>query len=173
MSRISFQLLLALLVTISLSTGCGLTKKKQNATEDQISNVVEDTTDEVASYEVNASSDAGTAGSLRTVNFDFDSSSITSSAKDILDANVDILQTVKALKIQIEGHCDERGGVQYNLALGERRAKAVKDYFVASGISSGRITTVSFGKERPIAYDHSEDSWGQNRRANFVITANQ
>lgn len=173
MFKRSFQLLLVLLFILSLSVGCANQKKKQAATDDQISSVVGDAKDEIASYDLNANSDSGTAGALRTVNFAFNSAAISSTARDILDANADILQTVKFLKIQVEGHCDERGGVQYNLALGERRAKAIKDYLIATGITSNRITTVSFGKERPIAYDHSEEAWGQNRRANFVITANK
>ncbi len=75
------------------------------------------------------------------------------------------------MKVQVEGHCDERGGVQYNLALGENRAKAVKEYLSGLGVESGRVTTISYGKERPVAFGHDEEAWGQNRRGNFVVTA--
>ena len=71
----------------------------------------------------------------------------------------------------IEGHCDERGGVQYNLALGEKRAMAVKQYLVSMGVNSSRVSTISFGKERPVSFGHEEASWSKNRRANFVVTA--
>ena len=68
----------------------------------------------------------------------------------------------------IEGHCDERGSVEYNLALGERRAKAAKDYLVSYGITAGRMTTISYGKERPFAMGHDESAWRYNRRADFT-----
>ena len=121
---------------------------------------------------INADSDSGRAGNLATVNFPFDSSTLTDEARRTLQRNVEFLQDNPNIEIQVEGHCDERGGVQYNLALGERRAKSVRDYMVAMGISSSRISTISFGKERPIAFGHNESAWGQNRRANFVVTAN-
>ena len=73
--------------------------------------------------------------------------------------------------IQIEGHTDERGGHQYNLALGENRARVVQDYLVALGVSAANIAIISYGKEKPISYGHDEGSWSRNRRANFVVTA--
>jgi len=123
------------------------------------------------SLDLNGDSDSKTAGILRTVNFGFDSSRISSSAREIVMANAAFLKANSAVEVQVEGHCDERGGIQYNLALGERRAKAVRDLLVAYGVNANRISTVSYGKERPLAYGHDEGSWDQNRRANFVITA--
>lgn len=120
--------------------------------------------------QLNGSSDESNAGGLSTVNFDFDSSVIRSDARQVLDNNVYYLKENKSVEIQIEGHCDERGSIEYNMALGERRAMAIKKYLIASGISSSRITTVSFGKERPVAFGHDESSWAQNRRGNFVVT---
>ena len=73
--------------------------------------------------------------------------------------------------MQIEGHADERGGIQYNLALGEKRAKAVREYLVALGVAQKRIGVVSYGKEKPVAFGHDEGAWEKNRRANFVVTA--
>src|SRR5690606_2766020 len=107
----------------------------------------------------------------QTVYFAFDSSSLDSSAKDGMKKNAEFLKNMTKVDIQVEGHCDERGGRQYNLALGERRAKAVRDYLIALGVAAKRITTVSYGNERPVAEGHDESSWGKNRRANFVVTA--
>jgi len=70
--------------------------------------------------------------------------------------------------VVVEGHCDERGSVEYNLALGEKRARAAKEYLTTYGINAGRITTISYGKERPFDPGHSEDAWAKNRRAHFV-----
>ena len=120
---------------------------------------------------VNADSDSMEAGALKTVYFPFNSSDLRERSRLHLDNNVEFLKKFDKLKVQIEGHCDERGSVQYNLALGEKRSKAIKNYLIASGIESNRITTVSFGKERPISLEHSENSWAKNRRGNFVIIA--
>ncbi len=81
-----------------------------------------------------------------------------------------ILKENPNLKLTIEGHCDERGTAEYNLALGERRAKAGKDYLVAAGIPADRITTISYGKERPFVLGHDENAWKWNRRDHMVIT---
>ena len=98
-------------------------------------------------------------------------SNLRTNAISTLDINAELLKKFPSLKIQVEGHCDERGSVQYNLALGEKRAESIKDYLVASGLSSDRISTISFGKERPISLEHNEMSWSKNRRGNFVIIA--
>lgn len=121
-------------------------------------------------FNVNGDSDSGTAGALNTVYFDFDSSAIRSDSKAVLDNNASFLKANKTAAIQIEGHCDERGGVQYNLALSEKRAKAVKDYLKAVGVSEKRMTTIGFGKEKPVDLGHDEAAWSKNRRANFVVT---
>jgi len=89
----------------------------------------------------------------------------------VLDQKVAILQANAALRIRISGHCDERGSDEYNLALGNRRATAAKQYLVSHGIDASRIETVSYGEERPIAQGHDEESWAQNRRDEFEILA--
>lgn len=122
-------------------------------------------------FELNGDSDSKKAGTLQTINFPLDSSELTSDSKATLEANALFLKGATTVKVQIEGHCDERGGVQYNIALGERRAKSVKDFLTAMGIAAKRISTISFGKEKPIALGHDEESWAKNRRANFVIVA--
>ncbi|MBF0208646.1 MAG: peptidoglycan-associated lipoprotein Pal [Oligoflexia bacterium] len=120
-------------------------------------------------FELYADSDSSKAGDLRTVYFPYDSDVITPDAESVLKGNIGFLNQFGTLKIQIEGHCDERGSVQYNLALGERRAKSVKNYLVASGVNADRITLISLGKEKPVDLGHNEDSWSKNRRGNFVI----
>lgn len=118
-----------------------------------------------------ADSDSNNAMGMKTVYFPFDSSDLTGDANRILQANAQILKANPEVKIQIEGHCDERGGIQYNLALGERRAGAVKRKLQAMGIAASRIETISLGKEKPMALGHTESDHAQNRRGNFVITS--
>jgi peptidoglycan-associated lipoprotein len=123
------------------------------------------------SLELNGDSDSGKAGALQTVYFAFDSSALDSSAQNTMKANAEFLKSNDKVDIQVEGHCDERGGRQYNLALGERRAKAVRDYLVAMGVASKRISVISYGSERPVSEGHDESAWSKNRRGNFVVTA--
>lgn len=120
---------------------------------------------------LNDDSDSGKAGSLQTVYFDFNSSNLSMSTQNQLSTNAQYLIDNPSVMVQVEGHADERGSSQYNLALGERRASAVRDYLMAQGVDSARISTISYGKEKPLAYGHDEDSWAKNRRANFVIVA--
>lgn len=115
-------------------------------------------------------SDHGNAMGLQTIRFPYDSFEIVGANKEALRTNIGILKANPTLAVQIEGHCDERGGVQYNLALGEKRANAVKQQIQAGGIAGSRLTMISMGKEKPVAMGSSEDAWAQNRRANFVIT---
>ena len=97
--------------------------------------------------------------------FDFDKSDLTSEARATLDRQAAWLKKYGSVNVTIEGHCDERGTREYNLALGERRATAVKNYLVAAGISTARVKTLSYGKERPVALGSDEASWAKNRRA--------
>jgi peptidoglycan-associated lipoprotein len=105
---------------------------------------------------------------LRDVHFDFDKYDIRPGDASILDANAAWLKTNTDL-VLIEGHCDERGTAEYNLALGDRRAKATMRYLVGRGVRAGRITTVSLGKERPVCQEHSEACWAANRRAHSLV----
>ena len=106
---------------------------------------------------------------LKDVFFDFDRSAIRNEQKAALNDNAGWLKANSGAKIILEGHCDERGTAEYNLALGERRAKAVKDYLVGVGIAPDRISTISYGKERPFVLGHDESAWKWNRRAHFVV----
>jgi peptidoglycan-associated lipoprotein len=103
------------------------------------------------------------------IHFDYDKAALRSDDQAALDQKVSILNANAAVRIRISGHCDERGSDEYNLALGNRRATAAKQYLVSHGIAADRIETVSYGEERPIATGHDEDSWTQNRRDEFEI----
>jgi len=104
------------------------------------------------------------------VYFDFDRYEVRSDATALLDAQAGWLKRFPAVQVRIEGNCDERGTREYNLALGARRANAVKEFLVAQGVAAGRLETVSYGKERPVCTESGEDCWSQNRRGVSVIT---
>jgi peptidoglycan-associated lipoprotein len=111
------------------------------------------------------------ASELKDIYFDFDQSAIREDSKKLLNENIEWLRKNPAAKATIEGHCDERGSSEYNLALGERRARATRDYLVAAGVAVNRIGTISFGKERPFVLGHDESAWKWNRRAHFAAGA--
>jgi peptidoglycan-associated lipoprotein len=108
---------------------------------------------------------------MKPVFFDLDSSDINAEGQAVLNANAAILKKYPTWTVTIEGHCDERGTAEYNLALGERRAVAARAYLVSLGISADRLKTVSYGKEFPFDPGHDEAAFAKNRRAHFVITA--
>jgi peptidoglycan-associated lipoprotein len=101
--------------------------------------------------------------------FDLDKADIRSDARAALGKTADFLRNYPQLKVVIEGHCDERGSTEYNLALGDRRAAAVKQYLVSLGIGADRMTTLSYGKEKPFCMESNEDCWQKNRRGHFVM----
>jgi peptidoglycan-associated lipoprotein len=101
--------------------------------------------------------------------FEYDSFDLTIEAKKILAEKAGFLNSHPTIKIHIEGNCDERGTEEYNLALGERRAKAAQDYLVFLGIASERLTTVSYGEEKPVDVGHNEAAWAKNRRTHFAV----
>jgi peptidoglycan-associated lipoprotein len=105
---------------------------------------------------------------VKTVYFDYDKSEIRSDARSALKSNAEVIGSGDGATVTIEGHCDERGSTEYNLALGERRANAVKRYLVDLGVPSSRLRTVSFGEDRPAVQGHDESAWRYNRRADFV-----
>lgn len=105
--------------------------------------------------------------------FDYDMATIRADAERILRDKVEILRNSPRVRLQIEGHADERGSNEYNLALGNRRAQAVVDFFTNFGLTADRFSIISYGEERPAAMGSNESSWAQNRRAEFVITAGQ
>lgn len=107
------------------------------------------------------------------VQFDYDESDITAAGERILRAKLPILRSSPTVRLRLEGHADERGSTEYNLALGSRRAESVRDFLSGFGISADRFTTTSFGEERPAVNRSDEAAWAQNRRVEFVITGGQ
>ncbi len=101
--------------------------------------------------------------------YDFDSSDLTTEAQDTVEKVVAWMQTYPDVTLSLEGHCDERGTREYNLALGERRANSVRSYMEALGIDGSRLSVISFGKERPAVLGSNESAWAQNRRSVFVV----
>lgn len=120
-----------------------------------------------------AGSELQRLGAIETIaqriHFAFDKSNITDESAQILQRKAQALRQFSNFKIQIQGNCDERGSNEYNLALGQRRAESARKYLVSLGISPDRLSTISFGEERPIAMGHNEQAWAQNRRDDFVI----
>ena len=103
------------------------------------------------------------------VSFDYDSATLDGPSKEALARNAEILRAHPEIRVEVQGHCDERGTTEYNLALGERRAHSVVSYLSATGASPSRLTALSYGEERPLARGESESIWSQNRRAEFRV----
>jgi peptidoglycan-associated lipoprotein len=106
---------------------------------------------------------------LKDITFDFDKYDIRPQDASVLKENATLLMKYPNMKVQIEGHCDERGTIEYNLALGERRANSCKNYLISLGVPRDRISTISYGKERPLDPGHTEEAWAKNRRAHIVV----
>jgi peptidoglycan-associated lipoprotein len=106
---------------------------------------------------------------VRDAFFDFDKADIRDDAREALARTAEFLRTHPQIRVTVEGHCDERGSTEYNLALGDRRAQAVRQFLISLGVSPDRLETVSWGKERPFCTESSEDCWQQNRRGHFVL----
>ncbi|MGK5082951.1 peptidoglycan-associated lipoprotein Pal [Bdellovibrionota bacterium FG-1] len=158
--RLAFSLMLGTLV---YAAGCSSNKPKTD--EGAVPNAP------AADENLSGDSDSGKAMGLQTVHFGYDSSTLDAEAKTVLETNASLLKGKASVKVQVEGHCDHRGGIQYNIALGEKRANAAKSYLVDLGVSADRISTISFGKERPLDTGTSEAAYAKNRRGNFVVTA--
>jgi peptidoglycan-associated lipoprotein len=167
--KFSISLISLLLV---VAVGCTPKKKEDGATEgDAAAGEPGSISSEAMNFSASGS-DSGSIPGLSTVNFEYDSAALTGSAKSVLKDNAEWIKKNGKLTVQIEGHCDSRGSVEYNLALGENRAKAVKDYLSGLGVASNRLTIISYGKEKPLELGDSEEVNAKNRRANFVPLAN-
>lgn len=168
LSRLS--LLTVLATSLVLTISCGSKKKAPEPTT-PVGGTEGGTMDsKIGSQDMSydsVGSDSGKIAGLQSVHFDYDSSTLTTEARRQLAENAEWIKTNKNT-VQIEGHCDSRGSVEYNLALGERRAKAVKNYLTSLGVESKRMTIISYGEEKPIASGDSEEAYAKNRRANFV-----
>lgn len=127
--------------------------------------------EEKTSLEALQKGEATTSGPLKDVGFNFDSAALSDAARATLKSNADWLKSNAATRIQIEGHCDERGAADYNMALGAKRAQAAMDYLATLGVATNRMSTISYGEEIPLCKDQTEACWAQNRRARFVVSA--
>jgi peptidoglycan-associated lipoprotein len=170
MKRFGFLAIIGLLALVVVFASCG--KKKEVAEEIPTEEVTPppppDTTPPVKE-EPPPPPPRLEESQFKTVYFDFDKYNLRSDAKAALDYNYELLKKFPNAIIKIEGHCDERGTVEYNLALGEKRAKAARDYLVGLGIDPNRISIISYGKERPVDPRHNEEAWAKNRRAEFRV----
>jgi peptidoglycan-associated lipoprotein len=121
-----------------------------------------------------AAADAAKAGQqqglLETVYFDYDSFLLSQASRDALNRNGQLLLRKVSGKVRLEGHCDERGSDEYNLALGEKRAQAARNYLMSLGVTADRLSVISYGKERPAVQGSTEEAWARNRRVEFVLT---
>jgi peptidoglycan-associated lipoprotein len=131
----------------------------------------EDAAPRAAAEAVRKAIEAARSALLETIFYDYDSDDLRSDARATLDAKLRVLNANPSLRIRIEGHCDERGTDQYNLALGRRRAAQAKQYLLDRGIDASRIETVSYGRERPVVQGGTEEAFAQNRRGEFQIIA--
>jgi peptidoglycan-associated lipoprotein len=117
-----------------------------------------------------SNAETGEGGPLEDIRFEYDSASLTDQARSMLEKHALWLQSHRAAQVMVEGHCDERGTVEYNLALGEKRARAARDYLASLGVAGERLRTVSYGKERPLDTGNNEAAWAANRRAHFAVS---
>jgi peptidoglycan-associated lipoprotein len=106
---------------------------------------------------------------LKDIHFEYDKYNLTDRTTAVLGENAEVLMRHPKARILIEGHCDERGTEEYNLALGEKRALAARDFLIRFGIDRSRVSVISYGEERPVDFGHDEESWAKNRRAHFVM----
>ncbi|MFO0725975.1 MAG: OmpA family protein [Myxococcota bacterium] len=149
-----------IVVLATLSTACATQKVAEREPQDPID----------GRYVARAAAIDEMMRNFARVQFEFDSALITQETRDVLAANVDIMRKFEEIELEIEGHCDEIGSTEYNLALGERRAEALKKYMVTASIASERIKTISYGEEAPISTGAGDTSNRLNRRAEFRVT---
>jgi len=172
MKRFNFLFTLIVgLVALLIAMSCGGPKKKTIEPEaiDTTTEVSPDVPEDTETTTIPETPESLKESQFRTVYFDFDKFNLRPDAKAALDFNFDLLKKHTDVIVKIEGHCDERGTVEYNLSLGEKRARSAMDYLVGLGINANRVTVISYGKERPIDPRHNEEAWGKNRRDEFRI----
>ena len=168
---------LAILFILGLFIASCTSKKPKPESEPTQTAPTEENLDpspEIAQKDINfdpQGSDSGRISGLNTVHFGYDKASLSNEAQKTLSDNADWIKKNAAVTVQIEGHTDSRGSIEYNISLGERRAKAVKNYLVNLGVDGKRLRIISYGEEKPVSMGDSEEAWGKNRRANFVPLA--
>jgi len=186
LKRIPFYTVALILVALFLTAGCAkkdIVKKDEGIAPAPVTGKADqpmagktpskpatvDTVHSSAQQEQMASSAAQLQSVLNSIYFDFDSSGLSDAARSTLAGNAATLMKETSEKIRIEGNCDERGSAEYNLALGERRAKAAQQYLITMGVKPDRISIVSYGKEKPAVQGSDEAAWAKNRRDEFVV----
>lgn len=157
-NRIAYLIFVVSAVVV-LMTSCS---KKDAKTEDAIDSGA------TAANSAGSAADEN-AGPLKVIRFEYDADHLAKEARRVLQTNAEWLKSNPKVHIQLEGHCDERGTAEYNIALGDRRANAAKSYLTKSGIEGSRVSILSFGKERPVDAGHDEEAWAKNRRVVSVI----
>ena len=163
-----FQKLAFALVAVTLVVGCKSKTKSTDIESTPITSTSDTAVDSTPMSFDATGSDSGKIPGLETVHFAYDKANLSGEDKRILQGNADWIKKNTTYKVQIEGHCDNRGTIEYNLALGERRANSVKAYLVSLGVPAARLSVISYGKEKPVEQGDSEAAYGKNRRANFV-----
>jgi len=171
MKKVIFAVLIMFTFALLMGGSCGGTEEIPTdlPTVTDTPTTQEDTTPEEPMVDPGSEIEKIKNSDFSVVYFDFDKYNIRIDARSALEYNAEMLKQYPDSRILIEGHCDERGTVEYNLALGERRAKAAMDYLVQLGISSARMEITSYGKERPVDLGHNEVAWQKNRRAGFNL----
>ncbi len=170
MKKLAFLLVLSVVVVAIIASGCK--KQAPPPPEQPVQKpVVKDTTPPPPPPPPPTPKATLQESQFQTVYFDFDKYNLRPDAKAALDADFKLLQDFPDAAVRIEGNCDERGTVEYNLALGEKRARAAMDYLVGLGIAANRLSIISYGKERPAVQGHDEAAWSKNRRDEFRIVS--
>lgn len=171
----------SILLLFFFFTGCGSKKKtvetvpptkeeKVDRVEEPVSKVEREELSEEELFQRKSLEELNREGNLKMIQFDFDKYQIRDDMKGLLQANGDWLMNHSTVQIMVEGHCDERGTVEYNMALGEKRAEAAKKYLLSLGVATERIGVISYGKNRPLVQGIDETSYFKNRRDEFIIT---
>lgn len=173
MSLKQLKIVLAVGFLGSMLTGCSAFKTDAEAIEDTsaaapTAEAVKEAVANASDADKNKLKEMLAALQGKRVNFEFDKSEVTSEFRDTIKMHAEYLNLDKDARVTVEGHCDERGSREYNLALGERRANAVKNALIAEGVEADRIDVNSFGEDRPLVAESNEEAWAQNRRAEFV-----
>ncbi len=168
----NLQNILKMVLILTLVSSCSLFRKK--STDDSLvknESNVSGSSEKLDGSPLNmgaTGSDSGSVDGLSSVFFEYDTATLATTEKEKISANAAWMKKNTNAKLTIEGHCDQRGSSEYNLALGERRANAVKQMLTSAGVPSARLATVSFGKEKPLVDTDTEEAMSRNRRANFV-----
>lgn len=164
-------------VTLVLALAAGLTACKKNVKDDANADMTalsNGTTTEMVIEETTVTEVEQAQVALGTIYFALDKATLTADARQVVEANAKAIKAAAGTNynVVVEGNCDDRGTIAYNIALGEKRANEVKDYYVRLGIPADKITTVSYGKEKPVCYEATQACWAKNRRAETILTAN-